>query len=111
MQHHDVIEEILSLANGRVVVFVSGNFNILHPGHLRLLQFAKECGEFLVVGVYSNRIATVSAMLDEALRIEAVQSNSWVDYAFLLDTPVEDLIAALKPGVVVKGKEHENRWN
>ena len=111
MQNNDAIEEILSLANGRVVVFVSGNFNILHPGHLRLLQFAKECGEFLVVGVYTNQMAAVSAMLDEKFRLEAVQSNNWVDYAFLLETPAEDLIAALKPCVVVKGKEHENRWN
>ena len=32
-------------------VFVSGNFNVLHPGHLRLLRFAKEYGELLIVRV------------------------------------------------------------
>ena len=32
------------------VVFVSGNFNVIHPGHLRILNFAAECGDFLVVG-------------------------------------------------------------
>jgi rfaE bifunctional protein kinase chain/domain len=45
------------------------------------------------------------------LRLEAVQTNSWVDFAFLLNTPAEEFIAALKPDVVVKGKEHENLWN
>ena len=35
-------------------VFVAGNFNVLHPGHLRLLRFASECGEKLIVGVFSD---------------------------------------------------------
>ena len=33
------------------ICFVSGNFNVLHPGHVRLLKFASELGECLVVGV------------------------------------------------------------
>jgi len=37
------------------IIFVSGNFNIIHPGHLRLLRFAKECGDYLVVGVLDNK--------------------------------------------------------
>jgi rfaE bifunctional protein kinase chain/domain len=111
MQHQQSIDEIRRLSGGRLVAFVSGNFNILHPGHLRLLKFAKECADFLVVGVATNRMAPLSAMLDEKLRLEAVQTNSWVDYALLLDTPPEAFIAELKPDVVIKGKEHENRWN
>jgi len=35
-------------------VFVSGNFNVLHPGHLRLLRFAKEYGDRLIVAVQSD---------------------------------------------------------
>jgi cytidyltransferase-like protein len=93
------------------IVFVSGNFNVLHPGHLRLLQFAKECGDFLVVGVHTNRLAGAAALIDEAHRLEAVKANSWVDHAFLLDVPPEEFIAGLKPDVVVKGKEHELRFN
>ncbi len=96
---------------GRDVVFVSGNFNILHPGHLRLLQFAKECGDYLVVAVSSNRIAGRAAILDEALRLEAVRSNTSVDHALILDMPAEAFVAQLKPEVVVKGKEHEGKHN
>jgi cytidyltransferase-like protein len=40
------------------IVFVSGNFNIVHPGHLRLLNFAAERGEFLVVGVIEDGAST-----------------------------------------------------
>ena len=64
------------------ITFVSGNFNIVHPGHLRLLRFAAECGDFLVVGVLDDNIGHV--VLPEILRLEAVKSNNWVDFAFIL---------------------------
>jgi rfaE bifunctional protein kinase chain/domain len=92
-------------------VFVSGHFNVLHPGHLRLLRFAKECGEHLIIGVESDRIAGNSAHISENLRLEGLQSNSWVDDVFLMDEAVTDAIMRIKPDVVVKGKEHETRFN
>jgi len=92
-------------------VFVSGHFNVLHPGHVRLLRFAKECGDRLVVAVESDRIAGNAAHVPEQLRLEGIQSNVWVDEAFLLDGPVADLIARFRPDVVVKGKEHEPHFN
>jgi rfaE bifunctional protein kinase chain/domain len=92
-------------------VLVSGNFNVLHPGHLRLLRFARECGDRLVVAVYSDRMAGDGAHVPQALRLESVQSISQVDEAFLLDEPATDLIARLQPEIVVKGKEHEDADN
>ena len=92
-------------------VFVSGSFNILHPGHLRLLRFAKSCGGHLTVAVNSDRLAASGAYVPQHLRLEVVRSNSYVDEAVLLDEPVTDLISRLKPAIVVKGKEHESRAN
>jgi len=92
-------------------VLVSGHFNVLHPGHVRLLRFAKECGDRLIVAVESDRIANNSAHVPEQLRLEGVQSNIWVDEAFLFNEPIAELIARLKPDVVVKGKEHEQKSN
>lgn len=92
-------------------VFVSGNFNVLHPGHLRLLRFARDCGHRLIVAVYTDRIAGKDAHVPEQLRLEGVQSNSWVDDAFLMDEPVANVIDRLRPDIVVKGKEHESRAN
>ena len=92
-------------------VFVSGHFNVLHPGHLRLLRFAKECGSRLVVGVESDRIAGDAAHVLEKLRLEGVQSISWVDEAFIMDEPLVAAIERLRPDIVVKGKEHELRLN
>jgi rfaE bifunctional protein kinase chain/domain len=94
---------------GRRIVFVSGNFNIVHPGHLRLLQFAAECGDFLAVGV--NAVAASSVTVPADMRLEGVSAIGIVDYAFLLHDKPERFIATLKPEVVVKGKEFEGQSN
>ena len=93
------------------IVFVSGRFNVIHPGHLRLLRFAKECGNRLIVAVESDRIAGDAAHVPEQLRIEGVLSNTWVDEAFIIDEPVSMVISRIRPDIVVKGKEHELRFN
>ncbi|MGZ3159426.1 MAG: PfkB family carbohydrate kinase, partial [Burkholderiaceae bacterium] len=92
-------------------VLVTGNFNVLHAGHLRLFKFAKECGERFIVGVNSDRIAGEGSYVDEHLRLECVQHSNWVDEAFLLDQPITEVIEKLRPDIVVKGKEHETRFN
>lgn len=93
------------------IVLVSGNFNVLHPGHLRLLRFAKECGDHLIVAVLSDRLAGPASHVPEQLRLEGIQSNLWVDEAFITDEPLQILVRRLRPDIVVKGKEHENRLN
>ena len=93
------------------IVLVSGTFNVLHPGHLRFLRFARECGDLLIVAVNSDRLGGQDAHLPEKLRLEGVQSISAVDKAILVDEPISEVIARLKPDVVVKGKEHEERVN
>src|ERR1700730_5504877 len=101
---------IRTLAGGaQKIVFVSGNFNVVHPGHLRLLKFAAEAGDFLVVGVSED--ATPGVSVPAELRIEGVRAISFVDHAFLLEQPAETFIAKLQPDVVVKGKEHETAEN
>lgn len=95
--------------DNRKVVFVCGNFNIVHPGHLRLLRFASECGDFLVVGVMSD--GNEGTHVPEGYRLEGIAATSWVDYAFILRDHPEDFIKELQPLVVVKGREHENKNN
>lgn len=94
-----------------LTVLVLGRFNILHPGHMRLLRSAKEYGERLIVGVESDRLAGFAAHLPENLRLEGLQGHSLVDVAFIYDEPITDLISRLRPDIVVKGKEHEARQN
>lgn len=89
--------------------FVSGNFNVVHPGHLRLLKFAAEIADTLVVGI--NPDSTRGVTVPSALRLDAVKSISIVDHAVPLAGPPEAFIAELKPHFVVKGKEYEAQHN
>jgi rfaE bifunctional protein kinase chain/domain len=109
-QNQRIITEIRKLAGARTrIAFVSGAFNTVHPGHLRLLRFAAECADFLVVGVTDNH--SERALIPEELRLEGIRVLSFVNYAFTLTTPPELLIRQLQPEVVVKGKEHEVHFN
>lgn len=91
--------------------FVFGNFNILHPGHLRLLKFAKESSDYLIVGVYSDKQIPSSNLLDEKIRLESIEATSYVDESFILDENAIEYIKREQPHIVVKGKEHENKDN
>ena len=93
------------------VVLVYGNFNIIHPGHLRLLHFAKELGNKLVVGVFADKIAGNSAHISQDLRLKNIESISWVDESHLIDNDVSNFINRLRPDIVVKGKEFEKQIN
>ena len=92
-------------------VFVSGHFNVIHPGHLRVLRFAKECGNYLIIGLESDRMAGKDAHVKYSLRLEGLLTNNWVDEVVLMDEPVSDLVLKLRPDIVVKGKEFQSQDN
>ena len=105
-----IVQNIRNLVEvGRKIVFVSGNFNVVHPGHLRLQNFAAEVGEFLVVGLHGDAQPGVFVPID--LRRAGLQAISRVSKVVLLEEGTSEFIAALKPDVVVKGKEHESSHN
>ncbi len=39
------------------VVLVTGNFNVLHPGHIRLIKFAKNFARKVIIGVFNDELA------------------------------------------------------
>ena len=69
------------------IIFIYGNFNIVHPGHLRLLRFAKSLNGILHVGVASDKIAGPEGHVPEKLRLETLKSNNWVDKAYIYRDP------------------------
>lgn len=93
------------------VAFVYGNFNILHPGHLRLLKFAKESSNYLIVGVNSDKLIKNANLLHEDIRLESIKATNYVNESFLLNEDVLEYIKKRKPDILVKGKEFENRYN
>jgi rfaE bifunctional protein kinase chain/domain len=99
----------MACGEDETIAFVSGNFNVVHPGHLRLLKFAAEQADVLVVGVNSD--ATAGVTLPQDMRLENVRSIGMVNHAVGLSGLADRMIGVLKPDVVVKGKEFETRFN
>ncbi len=95
--------------NGRRVVFTNGCFDLLHPGHIRLLEQARTLGDLLVVGVNSDRSVRGlkgegRPLLPQAERAELLAALAAVDAVTIFDEPTpRELIAALLPDVLVKG--------
>ena len=91
----------------KTTVLVSGVFNILHPGHMRFLRFARNYGDNLIVAVEGDKKAGENAHIPENLRLEALESHNLVTEAFISDEPIAEIINRIKPEIVVKGKEYE----
>lgn len=89
----------------KVSVFVSGNFFILHPGHIRFLRFAAECGSRLIIGVNNTR--PNANYPSPAERSETLRSLGFVDDVFVIEGSLESTLRLLRPDIVVKGKEYE----
>lgn len=92
------------------IVFTNGCFDLMHVGHTRYLQAAKQLGDILVVGVNSD--ASVRSLnkapdrpiVNEAQRAEVLAALGCVDYVVLFTEPDPlNLITALQPDVLVKG--------
>ena len=92
-------------------IFISGNFNVLHPGHLRLFKFAKELGDVLVVGINSDSVGGPAIHVPENMRLDNVDSNIWVDETILIEDSIEQVLKSIRPDIVLKGKEYEGIFN
>lgn len=93
------------------VVFTNGCYDLLHPGHIRLLESARNLGDLLILAL--NTDASVQRlkgpnrpMISEDKRIEMAKALEAIDAVttFDEDTPRE-LIAAVLPDVLVKGAD------
>ena len=99
-------------AKGGVVVMTNGAFDLLHVGHLRTLQGARNLGDCLVVAVNSDASVRRAKgpgrpVVPEAERAELLCALACVDYVILFDTPtVEPLLLRLKPEIHAKGTDY-----
>ena len=100
-------------ADGHKIVFTNGCFDVLHAGHIALLQRAAKLGDKLVVGLNSDasvkRLKGQSRPIhDQNQRAEVLMALRFVDAVtiFEADTPIET-IRALRPDVHVKGGDYD----
>jgi D-glycero-beta-D-manno-heptose 1-phosphate adenylyltransferase len=96
---------------GRTVVFTNGCYDLLHPGHIRLLEGARSLGDILILALNSDSgtrrmKGPTRPILPEAERCQLALALEAVDAVTLFDeeTPRE-LIAEILPDVLVKGAD------
>ena len=119
-EHIKTFDEIKDLANdlktrGKKIVFTNGCFDILHVGHVKYLEEAKNFGDVLILGLNSDESVTalkgegrpINLQMDRAYILAALEP---VDYVVIFseDTPY-DLIKLIKPHILVKGGDYEGK--
>lgn len=111
------LKKILSRerSKGKRIVFTNGCFDILHYGHIKLLESAKAKGDILIVGLNSDssvrRIKGKGRPIQgERARARILDSLRMVDYVVVFgeSTPLQ-LIKNIKPDVLVKGSDYRDR--
>jgi rfaE bifunctional protein nucleotidyltransferase chain/domain len=113
LSRETLLKEAATLrASGKSIVFANGAFDLLHVGHVRYLEAARAEGDFLVVGVNSDRSVRAAKgpgrpVIPEAERAEIVAALACVDAVVLFDedSPA-DLISLLRPEVHAKGTDY-----
>ena len=96
---------------GRKVVFTNGCYDILHPGHVRLLESARSLGDILILALNTDASVqrlkgTTRPLIPDRERAELAAALEAVDAVtfFDEDTPRE-LIAAVLPDILIKGAD------
>ena len=97
------------------IVFTNGCFDLLHAGHMFLLDFAADQGDYLVVGLNSDdsikRLKGKNRPIqNQNTRYENLKNVKNVDSVIIFDddTP-ENLIKEIKPNILVKGKDYKKK--
>jgi rfaE bifunctional protein nucleotidyltransferase chain/domain len=99
-------------AEGKVVVFTNGIFDILHVGHVNFLRAAKSIGDSLFVGLNSDSSARIlrgkeRPIIPEEERAHILSALECVDYVVIFEEKTaENLIGTLKPDIYAKGGDY-----
>lgn len=95
--------------NGRKVVFTNGCFDLLHPGHIRGFEQARQLGDALIVGLNSDASVRqlkgpTRPVISEQERAEILSALEAVDAVIIFNEPTpREVISRLLPDVLVKG--------
>ncbi len=97
------------------VVFTNGCFDIIHPGHIHIIERSSSLGDLVIVGMNSDKsVRKIKGegrpVMDEKSRAAVLAALKGVDYVMVFDeeTP-ERVISFIRPDVLVKGSEYKEK--
>ena len=86
---------------------VSGKFQVIHPGHIRLFKLAREISHELVVALDVSGLGEEDVMW----RVQALQNINFVGRVLMYEGSIEEVLEKERPGIVVKGSEFAHTVN
>ena len=97
-------------------IFVNGTFDLLHPGHVSLLTWAKSLGDYLVVGIDTDdRVKEkkgssrpIYNQTDRGIMLVSMSAVDEVRY-FDSDESLENLVKEVKPDIIVVGSDWKGK--
>lgn len=112
LSHKDLLEtRAAARAAGRRVVHCHGCFDIVHPGHIRHLKFARSLGDVLLVSISGDAGVAKGdgrPLIPQELRAENLAELDCVDWVYIEPRPTAaELLTEVQPDVYVKGREYE----
>ena len=112
LSRSDLIREVGELKRaGKQVVFTNGCFDLVHPGHIQLLEQAKSLGDALILAINSDASVRGNKgggrpVVPESERAEVLAALAAVDYVTIFDEPTpKEIVAAVVPDILVKGSD------
>ncbi len=127
MEHHFRYEKILTLEQGRekaeelrkegkTIVTLNGSFDLLHAGHLDILEEAKQQGGILIVGTNTdesirNKKGSSRPIMSQENRAALLAALACVDYVVIMEgaydeEPHGSFLPAIRPNIHVNGEEY-----
>ena len=98
---------------GGTIVHCHGEFDLLHPGHIKHFEAAKKEGDVLVVTITADKHIMKGPgrpVFNQFIRQETIAAIGCVDYVAINEWPTaENTIKMLKPDVYIKGSEYTKR--
>ena len=97
-------------------IFVNGTFDLLHPGHVSLLAWAKSLGDYLVVGIDTDdrvrekkgSTRPIYNQTDRGIMLVSLSAVDEVRY-FDSDESLENLVKDVKPDIIVVGSDWKGK--
>ena len=98
------------------IIFVNGCFDVLHPGHIQLFEYAKSLGDYLIVAIDSDeKVAQMKGeerpIFSQEDRSKVLRAIRYIDVVHIFNSKeeLEDLIKTINPDIMVVGSDWKGK--